>query len=72
MNLSHDVPTTESSRAPSLESTVPLSQAVTKSAGNRDVPLLGLPRPMVDELLAAYFTHVHVSSASATGSIDQS
>jgi len=32
-----------------------------KSSGNRDAPLLGLPRPMVDELLAAYFTHVHVS-----------
>jgi len=31
-----------------------------KSSGNRDAPLLGLPRPMVDELLAAYFTHVHV------------
>jgi hypothetical protein len=31
-----------------------------KASGDRDAPLLGLPRPMVDELLAAYFTHVHV------------
>lgn len=32
------------------------------SSGPRQkVPLLGLPRQMIDELLAVYFTHVHVS-----------
>lgn len=38
-----------------------------KSSGNRDAPLLGLPRPMVDELLAAYFTHVHVGLLGGYG-----
>lgn len=29
----------------------------------RRIPLFGLPRPLVDELLAVYFCHVHVSEA---------
>jgi hypothetical protein len=49
------------SRMPSPESSLPPSRLGSKSSLGRDAPLLGLPRPMVDELLAAYFTHVHVS-----------
>lgn len=53
--------TASSSRLPSPDSYHPPSQTDNlRPSGIRDAPLLGLPRPMVDELLAAYFTHVHV------------
>ena len=53
--------TSSSSQLPSPDSSHPPSHINNlKPSGNRDAPLLGLPRPMVDELLAAYFTHVHV------------
>ena len=53
--------TATSSLLPSPDSSLPTSRTDNpKSSGNHDAPLLGLPRPMVDELLAAYFTHVHV------------
>jgi len=67
--LEHPRTTPANRRAlPELE-TVPASRTVSpsppsqRSASRRAVriPLLGLPRGMVDELLAVYFTHVHVN-----------
>lgn len=53
-----NVNTTATTRIPSPES---LRSRSTSRAPTRDLPLLGLPRSMIDELLVVYFTHVHVS-----------
>lgn len=39
----------------------PVLPASSGSRPSGRPPLLGLPRAMVDDLLAVYFTHVHVS-----------
>jgi hypothetical protein len=58
---SFEAQVTSPSRPPSADSSFQRSRLGSRIPPGRDVPLLGLPRPMIDELLAVYFTHVHVS-----------
>lgn len=57
-----EVQVASSSRLASPDSARQRSRSGSRIPASRDVPLLGLPRPMIDELLAVYFTHVHVRS----------
>lgn len=57
-------PVASGSRPPSPGSSNHRSRSASRAPISRDGPFLGLPRPMIDELLAVYFTHVHVGGFS--------
>lgn len=56
----------QKSRRTKRRQSSPSPDRQVRSRNQQRLPLLGLPPPLVDQLLAVYFTHVHVSGTDRT------